>query len=251
MPLKITIDTRAIAEKFKELADEVQQDLNKGVAQLAASTHAKVAEMANNELHSSKKIFTDNLGFQQIAPGLWVVSIDEKALWIEEGIEPQTDMKPGLLKNATDHDKNGYRIRTIPFEHSKPSSQMNGYAQILQAKIKSELKKRDIPYKKIERHENGSPRLGKLHTFDFKAGRAKSSWTDDPLTRVTIYQTLTRTGNVRRDIMTFRTVSDSPEQKNKWIHPGIDGKKFLDRAQAWAEYTWENEILPAILEKWK
>lgn len=251
MPLKITIDTRAIAESFKELAAEVQADLNKGVAQLAAATHSKVAEMANSELHSSKKTFTDNLGFQQVAPGLWVVSIDEKALWIEEGIEANKDMKPDLLKNATGQDKEGYRTKTIPFEHSKAPSQMNGYAQGLQAKIKSELRKRDLPYKKIERNENGSPRLGKLHTFDFKGGRAKSSWTDDPLTRVTIYQTLTKSGNVRRDIMTFRTVSDNPNQKDKWIHPGMDGKKFLDRAQTWAETTWENEILPAIMDKWK
>ena len=55
--LKIKIDTAAIAAQFKELALEVEQDLQKGVANLAAITHAKVAEMAGEELKTSRKTF--------------------------------------------------------------------------------------------------------------------------------------------------------------------------------------------------
>jgi hypothetical protein len=59
------------------------------------------------------------------------------------------------------------------------------------------------------------------------------------------------TGKVRRDIMTFRTVSSNPALADKWKHPGLAAKKFLDRSAEWAMDTWEKEILPTILDKWK
>src|SRR5271168_4355826 len=109
--LKIKIDTALMAKQFKELALEVERDLKKGVANLAAVTHARVVEMASEELHSSRKSFMDNLSFEEVADGVWVVAVDEKGLWVEEGIEPNTDMKPGLLK--------GKPYRVIPFDHGK------------------------------------------------------------------------------------------------------------------------------------
>lgn len=52
--------------------------------------------------------------------------------------------------------------------------------------------------------------------------------------------------------MTFRTVSDGPGSEGKWVNEkGIRPRKFLDRAQEWAENTWEKEILPSILDKYK
>jgi len=247
--LKIKIDTAQIAKQFKELALEVEQDLNKGVANLAAITHAKVREMAADELHSSRKAFMDSVGFEEISQGLWVVSVDEGGLWVEEGIEPNKDMKPGLLANATQTSKEGHKYRVIPFDHGKAPSQLNGYAQNLVTKIRADLKKKDIPFKKIEKDEHGNPRLGKLHNLDFSMGRKGKEGNPD-LKGVSIYQTLTKTGDVRRDILTFRTVSGGPASAGKWIHPGVEPKKFLDRAADWATKEWEDKILPDILSKY-
>jgi hypothetical protein len=250
MALKIKIDTADIAKQFKEFALEVEQDLNKGVANLAAITHARVVEMASDELHSSRKAFMDSLSFQEVTKGVWVVAVDEKGLWVEEGIEPQTDMKPGLLK--------GKDSRVIPFDHSRPPSQLNGYAQNLVNNIKFQLRKEKVPFKKLERYtagENkGKPIAGKvgehvrLHSFDFSKGR-RGQPGDPNLRGVNIYQTLTASGNVRRDIMTFRTVK-STGQDGKWIHPGTPRRKFLDRAEIWALEEWETKILPEILDKY-
>jgi hypothetical protein len=247
--LKIKIDTASIVAQFKELALEVEQDIHKGVANLAAITHAKVAEMASEQLKSSKKTFTDNLGFEEISPGIWVVSIDEDALWIEEGIEANKDMKPGLLKNATKTSKDGFKYRSIKFEHSKAPSQMTGNAQMIVSQIKSNLKKEGISFKKIEKHPNGSPKVGKLHTFDWK-GSVPGKGNTPQLKGVSIYQTLTKSGNVRRDILTFRTVSGGPASAGKWIHPGVEAKKFLDQAAEWGIKIWEDQILPEILSKY-
>ena len=258
--LKIKIDTQGLAQQFKNLALEVEKDLNKGVANLAAITHAKVAEMAGSELKSSRKTLTDNLGFEEVTPGLWVVSIDEGALWIEEGIEAGKDMKPDLLKGATQTSKDGNKYRAIPFDHGKAPSQLTGYAQNIVSRIRANLKKEGVPFKKIEKDAFGKVLTGKLHTFP-KPGATdeeKKRWSGElpgkgntpVLKGVSIYQSVTKTGNVRRDILTFRTVSGGPASAGKWLHPGFEPKKFLDRAADWAVQEWEQKILPEILEKY-
>lgn len=249
MSLKLNIDVSEIAKAFKEISLEVEQDLQKAVGNLAAMTHAKVAELASQELHSSLKTLQKSLGFEEISPGVWVVSIDEKALWIEEGIEPNTDMKPGLLKNAKTS-KDGHRYKVIPFDHGKAPSQMNPVAQQLVSEIRRGLEKANIPFKKIEKDANGSPKMGKLHTLDL-GGPIPGKGNTPALQGLNIYQSKGKNGNIRRDILTFRTVTDGPGSAGKWIHPGFQGKEFLDRAFSWAEEKWNNEILPDVLKKWE
>jgi hypothetical protein len=58
-----------------------------------------------------------------------------------------------------------------------------------------------------------------------------------------------RKGNpvVVRDVMTFR-VASSKHMGQKWDHPGLEGKEFLDEAYSWALNHWETEILPSIIK---
>lgn len=251
MSLKLEVNASEIAAQFKELALEVEQDINRGIASVAAMTHAKVAEMAAEELNTTLKTLQDSLGFEEISQGVWVVSIDEKALWIEEGIEPNKDMKPDLLRGARKTSKKGHKYRPIPFDYGKAPSQMSPQTEMLVAKIKQHLKKEKIPFKKIEKHADGkTPKLGKLHEFTIDSERPSARASTPALQNVSIYQSRTSTGNVRRDILTFRTVSESPASQGKWIHPGLTAKKFLDRAFEFAVNKWENEILPEILKKY-
>lgn len=249
MSLKIKIDASAIAAQVKEFALEVEQEIKKGVANLATITHAKVVEMASTELHSTRKNFIDSLGFEEIADGVWVVSLDERAMFTEEGLDKGFDMKPGLLKRGK-ISKKGYKYRVVPFEHSKAPSQLTSSAQNIVSEIRSKLKKANVPFKTIEKNADGSPRLGKLHTFNWKSSIPGKGNTP-ALKGVNIYQTITKTGNVRRDILTFRTVTGAPAQADKWKHPGLTGKKFLDRAADWAMKEWEDKVLPEIMGKWK
>jgi hypothetical protein len=247
MSIKINIDVAAIAAQFKEFAVEAEQEFIQGVKALASMTHAKVAELASQELKSSLKTLQDNLKFEEVSDGIWVVAIDEDALWIEEGLDANFDMKPGLLRDG-ETAKDGHKYRVVPFEHSKAPSQMNGYAQNLVDRIKSELKQQKVPFKKIEKNAQGSPRVGLLHEFNF-GGETPGKGNTPVLDRLRIYQTQTPGGGVRRDIFTFRTVSDKPNQKDKWLHPGVDAKKFLDRAVEWAMKEWETKVLPDLMTK--
>lgn len=83
--LKLDIDIDAISEQFGNLQRQVEKDLKQAVGSLASMTHAKTQELARDALGSLTKKYTDNLSFQQLDENLWVVSLDEKALWIEEG----------------------------------------------------------------------------------------------------------------------------------------------------------------------
>lgn len=166
MKLKVNIDISDLKKELKSFTAEIEKELQTGVQTLAAVTHLKVKEMASQELHSSRKKFDESLGFEQIAEGLWVVSVDEKGLFIEEGIESGTDMKPWLLKNGKTS-KDGHKYKVIPFEHSKAATEMTPYAQNIAQQLRTNLKKANIPFHGIETHENGKPKLGKLHSMSF------------------------------------------------------------------------------------
>lgn len=231
---------------FKE---EAQKAIEDAVKQLSAMTHAKVVELAQEKLKTTRKVYTDNLDYAEVAPGVWVVSLDQPALWIEEG-RKSGSMVEDLLRNNAKTAKDGSRYKAIPFEHSKKPSEMDPFARNLVAKIRSELKKANIPFKKLELNPDGSPRIGKLHTMNISSPHPSSRASHEALAGLTIYQTKTSKGNVRRDIMTFRVVSSKHEGK-KWIHPGRDGEKFFEKALEWAEKEWESSILPQIMERFK
>lgn len=253
--LNFNIDAVGIAEQFKSFKLEVEQDLNKAVANLAAITHAKVAELASAELKSSRQPFMDSLGFEEISPGVWVISVDESGLWVEEGIESNKDMKPDLLAKNFKTSKDGNRYKAIPFDYSTPPSQQTPSAALAISYLKSQLRKEKIPFKKIERNDDGSPKVGKLHELDFGNRRGTmggpSKGNTPQFKNLSIYQSVTKSGNVRRDILTFRTVSSGPGSQGKWHHPGLQAKHFLDRALDFAMKTWEEQILPEIFEKYK
>ncbi len=249
MNLKFFIDAEALAATLKEFKEEAEKAIEEGVKNLAAMTHAKTIELANEKLKTTKKLYTDNLSFQEAAPGVWVVALDEPALWIEEG-RKQGDMTEDLLRKGAHTAKDGSRYKAIPFDHGKPSSQQSDFSKGLVAQIKSALKKANIPYKKLELDRSGSPRLGKLHTLNIASPFPSSRASHQALAGLNIYQTKTAKGNVRRDIVTFRVVS-SKHKGSKWIHPGREASKFMDEALSWAEEKFDSEILPQIMEKFK
>lgn len=255
MALKFEIDAAKLASEFKEFAMEVEQDLKKAVGNLAVMTHAYVVDAAQQELHSSRDKFLDSLSFEEIAEGVWVVSVDEKGLWVEEGIEPNKDMKPDLLKNNPKISKTGNKYKVIPFDWSKPSTQLTPKTQEFVNYLKQSLKKEKVPFRKIEKNADGSAKVGKLHEFNFGNPGGKlggpGKGTTPIFNKLTIYQTVTKTGNVRRDIMTFRSVSSGSGSEGKWIHPGLEPHRFLDKALEFAERIFDQEILPEIFKKWE
>lgn len=256
LDIKFDIDAESIVSSLKEFQNEIKEDLQKGIETLATETYAEVQRMANQELKTLKEPFMNSLDFQEVSPGVWVISVDQSGLWIEEGIEPDTDMKPGLLKGGAKTSKEGNKYRAIPFKYgSQSSSQSTPQSQEILGYLKQNLRKQGVPFKKIEKDSSGSPKLGKLHEFNF--GNVGGRWgapgrgNTQRFAGLSIYQHKTPSGKVRRDVLVFRTVTSGPKSSGKWIHPGREGSKFLDKALIYCSDTWEQKILPEILKKWK
>ena len=191
---------------------------------------------------------------QQIDDFMWEIVLDSKAEWIETGRPEPYDMKPGLLKDGKIA-KDGTKYRVVPMNQAKSPSELSSgnasYEQNMINKVKSELKKRGIPYKKLEIDpKTGSPRIGKLHSLNIDSYTPGKGNTPQ-LHGLSIYQTKQKDGSVRRSITTFRTVTDKENQKSKWIHPPVEAKGFFEKARVWSENEWEHNWLPKILEKYK
>lgn len=261
--LELNINLEEILTAVGNDVKELQKDLVKGVQALAASTHAHVLEQAAVKLHSRHDAYRRNVSFDKISDNVWAVTVSKEALWIEDGM-PAHSMVPDMLaaagkKGKLHRAKDGSTYMMVPFEHSKAPTRQTTEAKSITEKLRGELKSRNIPYKKIERNSNGTPKLGLLHAFD--AGGEKRgptphnvAWTSPVLDGVRVYQRLTKLKggkeSVKRDIMTFRMVS-SKHFGLKWNYPGIGGVKLLDEALTWAAQEWEKVILPDILSKYK
>lgn len=287
--LKININSKEILDACKDSYEEAKKQLSKSVGDLAKSTQRHVLELADKELTPSlKQIFRGkenqhNIHLDTLAPNVYVITLTGSAYWIEEGISPNTDMKTDkwLFKSkSTKVSKDGNRYLVVPFEHSKAPSTQTGYEKNLSDRVKFELKAQNktrkrqglepITWSGIEKDKNGRPKEGLLHEFDMEGGKARSSWTSDPLEKLRVYQAiekdkegkpkLTKGGKtkVTRSWMTFRTASENPKPnpvtgvapKEKFIHPGFTAKKFMDRSAEWAEKEFYDKILPEIFNKW-
>lgn len=250
MNLKFFVNAEAIAKDFEDLKKEVEEAVTLGVKQVASMTYAKTQELAGQELKSTRETYMNSLKFEEVQKGIWVVSLDEKALFIEEG-KAAGSMIPDLLRKNAKTAKDGSRYKVIPFDQGKSISKAPESSHMFLNQVKKELKQRGIPYKKLEFDKDGSPRIGRLHTIkDIESFRPSSRASFGALSGLTIYQTKTPGGKVKRDILTFR-VASSKHEGSKWIHPGLKAHKFMDEALSWAEGVFDKEILPAILESFK
>lgn len=287
--IKFTIDPKEVLDACRDEYENTKKQLTKSVEDLAKATQGHIMELAKQELSPALQLVfrgkenQHNIHLDTLAPGTYIITLSGSAYWIEEGIPPNTDMKTDkwLFKSkSTRVSKDGNRYLVIPFEHSKAPSTQTGYEKNLSDRIKFELKAQNkvrqkqglppIPWAGIETDKEGKPREGFLHEFSFKGGKAKSSWSDDPLEKIRVYQAverdkegrakLTKSGKpkVSRSFMTFRTASENPKPnpttgvapKDKFIHPGYIAKKFMDKSAEWAEQEFYNRILPDIFTKW-
>jgi len=248
-----------IGEKIKE---KIEEDLRQAVQTLATGASKHAEKIAKERLPQNLgNIYTNSLYIEQITDNIMEVGIRKEAYWIENGrkggfMEELLTRKSG---SEVKTDKEGNRYRVIPFEHSsgpKNTGSSSG-AQDIVSELKGFLRKKGVNYSKsrgLELDANGSPRIGKTHSFSAKDMKGKGKNASD-LSRnsqgVSVHQSLNeKTGKVERNIMTFRVISEK-HKGSKWEHPGRPGEKILEDAYAWVEETWRNDILPALKSKYE
>lgn len=282
--LLIDLDLRPLFNMAAGLEGKLREAAQIAGNELAPAVHAHIVEEANKKLHARRQAFIEGVSFKQEGPDTWLIVLDAKARWIDDGLEPH-EMIDDLLSQRSGKakgpktSKDGSRYRVIPFFHGpgKGGTSQTPAEASLQATIKSELKKannqltgnRGIPYAKIENGADGKPATGLLHSFDITNAPSKTGngpgqgWgpigsvrqgaTGIPfLQGVRIYQRQVKGADgkptVKRAIMTFRTVSSKMKGTGRWFHPGLPPAKIFDEAHAWGIRKWENEILPKVCD---
>lgn len=263
--IKVNLDVSALTQYLENFAKEITKDLKQSIHALATGAHNHIKKDAQKNLHSFRQQYLDNLSPpEKIDDFLWVITLNEKAEWIETGRPQPYDMKIGLLKKGK-LSKDGVLYRVVPMNQGKAPTEMSSGnkedEQEMVNKVRAELKKKGIPYKKLEVDSHGSPRHGgfdangnpiplRLHTLNIDS-HIPGKGVSPQLHGINIYQTKHKDGSVKRSITTFRTVTSSEDQQDKWIHPPVEARNFFEKAKVWAEQEFETIILPALMEKYK
>lgn len=271
--LTLSLNIEEVVVHTKKLSKELEKRLDEAAKELSHQAFERIQGDVEQKLHSRKDIYKENLIFDEISPGVFEIKLNEPAMWIEEGQEPHSMLDSLLRSPKAKTSKDGHKYIVIPFKHNNKPSKQTPHQKELLGHIRNELKKRNIPYTKIEKNPDGSPRLGLLHNLNLigpKRDRPKLG-SEGPLGRpysahslkfgseqgpegrpylwgLRIYQRPKKNpdGSVgtSRDIFTFRTASS--KNPSGWFHPGLAPMKFLDSAYEWAQREWDQKMAPKI-----
>jgi hypothetical protein len=256
--LNFKINSNDFANVLDEFKTQLQRELNQSVRQLAKITYEKTLEIAGQKLKNTLDFYKDNLSMKNDGPSITVITLDEKAVGLEDGTE-RFDMKPGLLAGKSGKDGKNGRYAIVPFKHNSKPSQQTQKAQDLTNQIKKVLRQENIPYAKIEKDSNGSPKIGLLHKIDIDSDKPTPKASHPALHGLRIYQNEVKDANgnnvkdkqgnnkIERGILTFRTVK---EGQDKWMHPGFRKIGAMDEAFQFAMEQWDSQILPELMKKW-
>lgn len=267
-------EIKKLAEHFQTKAEDA---LQKAAGDLASQLHAKVVGLAQEKLHARRERYLAALSFSNVSENTWLIELSADAIWIEEGLPENFQMLPKLLGGAkAKTSADGSKYVVVPFSQGPgprfPNSESGKSNDDLKMAVQNELKKRKIPFAKIERNINtGEPKLGKLHEIKFlhplehpkkthegigqgqgPIGEARQGHQGDRyLDRIRVYQRMVKSkggkARVQRGIMTFRTASSKQNASQQWVHPGSAPMKFFEEAMAWAEKEWETVMVPRVL----
>jgi hypothetical protein len=274
----INMDMHDLIDLTDELPSVVDAAIKEACNYLAVATKHHIIDEVNEKLHSRRAKYLEHLHLIEESETTFLIVLDQEAMWIEEGMESHEMIENLLGKGGpgVKTAKDGSKYRSIPFSHSGLPSQNTPAQQTLQDTIKRELRraeniltgKKGIPYKKIETGASGKPLLGRLHSLNINTplkthhgpgqgwgpvGGVRQGPTGIPFLKgVQIYQSkfIDKKGEekVRRDILTFRTVSTKHSGTERWVHPGLEAQKFFDDAADWAERERREKVVPMILD---
>lgn len=280
---ELKLDLSEVIEAHKAIAQGIEAKVRIAAQTLAIQAHAHVKEQAQAKLHSRREMFMEALDFDEPDVNTWSIIVRESGRWIEDGQEPHSMLDDLLKSPKAKTAKDGSKYLVIPFKHNKGPTQRTKAQSELLGSLKTALKDKGIPYGKIEKNPDGSPKLGLLHKMDLQGPKQKRPQegamgpvgrphrVDAPgvgevgpagrphLWGVRIYQKAKKNADgspkvdgagqamATREIMTFRVASSKQQGSNKWFHPGTAPMHFLDDAYAWASDQWDSKIEPELL----
>jgi hypothetical protein len=279
--IALNLDISSLLTMEKNLVPVVTEAVQRAATRLTQMTKEHIVEEASKKLHTRRQMFIEHLTVFPLDQGgdqnTWVINLDKKYRWIDDGMK-QHEMIDDLLKSKkTKTSKDGSRYLTIPFDHSpgKGKTGTTPAGKTLIDTVRKELKSRGIAFGQIEKGPDGKPLLGTLHNIDITKepkktgngpgqghgpiGQVRQGMTGIPfLQGIQISQKMVKdpkTGKegVKRSIMTFRTVSSKMKGSGRWVHPGLEANHMMEEGARWASDQWQRivgpEVAAAIVKK--
>jgi hypothetical protein len=268
-------------DALKDIPEELDKAAREAIRDLSAMTHAKVVELASTRLNTRRQAFIDGLSLRE-EQGVWLLELGGKARWIDDGMEKHSMLDALLASPKAKRAADGSVYTVVPFDHSPGSGPTNTTPTQLDLvnTVRTEMRKRKIPWAKVERDDQGRPKLGKLHKFNIESspfktenapgqgwgpvGDVRQGYSERnarmrehggpggggiPFLRgVAVYQHALEGGGVQRSVMTFRIASSKMEGQGRWEHPGLEPVNVFDDAYKWAMEELENKILPELVK---
>ena len=241
------LDMQALGAAFTEKA--------KVALQMAASqAHGFVVQEVQSKLKGSRKLYLANLvGPFESGDNVWVVALKSGAAMIEDGYAPH-DMIPYLTKGPkAKMSKEGYKYNVIPFGYSgRGESEMSHQQAQLVSFVKTELKKRGLD--RIIKDSQGNALTGKVATVNITGPGTPWSRQGTPLlSGLTVYQRMITNQNtgktsIRRDVMTFRTVSEKQSGTGAWYNKGYAGAHIFEKVERQVDEAWNKMINELVKE---
>lgn len=290
---RVNIDE--VSRQLGTTADIIEKNVKQAVRLISIQAHDYIIQKASTELDGTKREMYLGLGkfgtkasgksdsepgvnteaknvrWNKLSDGVWVVTLDESASWLEEG-RPVTDMatpewllKPGKVKVA----KDGSTYRAIPMtkmKGNKPTFSTGllgeGPGGDVLSAVKSAARKQNVSLSKIEMAD-GQPKLGVLHKLNVKEPFTRldhPSWFSKPrnseeaaatglkthqgifhLQGAVVMQRKNAKGQVKKETVVFRTVS-SKHKGYRWQAPAQAPLGFFKAAYEFANKQWEEAI---------
>ena len=263
--LNINIDLSALKE-LSGMDQILDQFAKEETLKLGAMCQAHMVELANERLHSRRQKYLDNLK-PKVEEDCYILELDASQLWVEEGMEPHNMLDDLLSSPKAKHAKDGSMYLIVPFDKSPGKGQTGTQAgqMDLVNTLKGEMKKQKIPWSKIEKDDQGRPKIGRLHSFSVEdkplktqegpnqghgpIGAVKQGITGIPFLRnVNVYQH-EKDGKVSRSVLTFRIASSKHREQGRWEHPGLTPINIFPDTQQWGIEQVEKILLPDLMAR--
>lgn len=252
--IKIEGDLKQDAERIKK---NIENDLKQAVKALGSSGFKHAEDLAQSKLSGKlSDIYKSNLKIEQPSDNIVIIELKEEAFWIEQG--RKSGFMEELLKSKSGSpvktSKDGHKYRVIPIENASGGKKVQSAGEDLVGDLKNFLKSQGVRTSKtkgLELDESGSPRIGRMHSFDIKKIRDKKQLSND-IKAVSVFQNKNPgTGKVERNVVAFRVISEKHRESGKWNHPGTPPARILEETFKWIEQQWQTQIFPAIKAKYE
>lgn len=236
LSLKAKLDELGV--DLKNMTEQIANDLNLAVAQLAQNTYNKAVEMTSSRLHGTRQQYINALNMKQESPGVYVVYLDPSVSHLEDGYA-RFEMLPKLAQGPKAKTaKDGHKYVVIPMQ--KTTSPVNPESPI-QKHLAGELKD-IIAKRRFQKVREGvSPKTGKYTTVERLTDKNVHYMLQN-LVRIREYKSPGAKRPLSSAYFTFRTASEKQDANSRWVHPGFTGAKIFPDLAQWTEREMENII---------